>query len=220
VNLSDFLDDLMPRLPGATEELVNHELYAALRQLCEEGWAWYQDITIDVKAAKQTYYLDPLPGNARVGYVLSAFYNPTSGYRRRLTPMVTIPAAIVPNPNPDSEDDTPIGYLMTDPGTMKLSPTPSADAPKGLTIGLTAIPLSPTCSFPDYFFTHYRDTLIDGVMARMQLMKSMAWSDTNLATINGRKWRNWLNRTRDITKRRYSTGDRNWRFPYFAAQRR
>lgn len=208
MKVTGFYDDLMPRLPGADESLVEHETYAAVRQLCEDGWAWPQDLDpLNLSADQPNIYLDPLPGDTRVGYVLLVTYQASGGARRALTPMTVAP------PVDTVGSTTPRFFYLSTPGEMKLYPTPSEDQTDVLYVSCTVIPRTKNTTLPDFFSTHHRDAIIDGVCARMMLMTSKPWSNGPLALTHNRRWRNYIKRCRDITKRKYSLADGPWAFP-------
>jgi hypothetical protein len=208
MNLSDFLDDLMPRLSGAEERLILHETLSTVRRLCEEGWAWPLDFgPISVKEGKSLVYLDPMPCNTRVGYVLSAAFAASGPVTRPLAPATARPVI-------DSmKRATPSAFYMQDTGTLQLVPTPDKDYDNALSLVCTVIPTCVDTVIPDFFGTHFRDAVIDGVCARMMVMNSKPWSNGPLASLHGKSFKNHIKRTRDITKRRYSLGDRNWSYP-------
>jgi hypothetical protein len=201
----------MPRLPGATEELVLHELFAALRQLCEEGWAWPLDFgPLNVYASKPRIYLDPMPDNTRVGYVLRVRYEPASGANTRVLPLVHLPSVTDPG--------TPNRFYMENTGTLLLDPIPLEEELNSLHVACTLIPTSTTCRLPDFFFTHYRDAIIAGTCSRMMMMSNKSWADRAAGTMHAKQFKKYISQIRNTTKARYSLADGSWRFPHFAGQ--
>lgn len=70
ITIEKWLPDLMPRLPGATEELILAETLATIRELCEDGRAWVEEVGPYHVNDKGVIYIDPLFQDARTGYVL------------------------------------------------------------------------------------------------------------------------------------------------------
>ena len=200
MKITDFYDDLMPRLPGADESLIEHETFAAIRKLCEEGWAWTITLTMSVRKGQKRVYLDPMPENTKVGYILSASLG-----TRTMTPLVALPL--------NEDEGSPMSFYMEDTGTMRLNPIPDKDYPDGLTITATVIPMNKKVTIPDMFNTHYRDTVIDAVCHRMMIMSSKPWTNPSMGVHHGKSMKSGIKRIRDITNRRYGMGDNTWSFP-------
>ena len=181
----------MPRLPGAAEEIVKHETFAALRELCEDGYAWVETIgPLSAGKDNPNIYLDPQFQNTRVGYILWA----------------DIPSAFH-------------GYMLEDPGHIVLTPTPEKDYSAKFKFAVTLVPMEERTQFPDYFWSHWRDAVIDGVCYRMMTMPSKPYTDKAMGLMHGRKFRNHVKRCRTIAKSRFSN-TANWRYPSFAVQSR
>jgi hypothetical protein len=210
--VDDWLPQVMTRCPGATEELCRQEIADAVRQLCEEGWAWTETFgPMSAKANNPIIYLDPLYQNTRVGYVWLAMFLPQSGYKRRLTPMATS-AAYAPT------SDQPTAFLMEEPGVVRLNPIPIADLPNAFLFDLSVIPIDQTTRLPAVFRTHWWDAVIDGACSRMMMMVSKPWSNPSIGTLHGKRFRNHIKRARSITQAKYNQGQ-PWAFPDFAKQR-
>ena len=75
ITIEKWLPDLMPRLPGATEELIRAETMAAVRELCEDGRAWTETVEPLHANDKGYIYINPLYQDTRVGYVLGLTAN-------------------------------------------------------------------------------------------------------------------------------------------------
>ena len=213
VTTSDWLPDLMPRLPGADEDLILRETFAAVREFCEDGLAWVEIIgPLSSQANNPNMYLDPLPGNASVGYVLQVTFRGSGGtFGRELRPVTGIPPSIAPASDPAA-------FFMQDTGHLVLRPTPSKAHANAYEMSVSMIPSECGCQLPAVFRTHYRDAIIDGVCARMMLMHSKPWTNAGLATHHGKRFRNFIKRTRTQTKARYTSASL-WRYPSFANQR-
>jgi hypothetical protein len=199
----------MPRVPGATEELVLHEIFAALRELCEDGSAWIDTLkNVGTKANNRNIYLDPLADGNKVGYVFQVKFNAVnSPYGKALTPLTVWPSST------EQTADNPLAYYMADTGHILLNPTPSQAHPNAYDITMSIIPCSDKVRLPVEFSSHWRDAVIQGTCERMMTMVSKPWSSTRLAVFHGRKFRNHIKRARYIAKTRFSPGDAVWRFP-------
>lgn len=212
--ITDFLDDLMPRLPGADEALVEAETLSALRQFCEEGLAWVYNYPVQTITALDTHIaINNIPANTSVGYLLLTEFKPNSSDEyKELYPALRLPT------NPSDTATEPTHYYAESPSSLLLIPVPTETHTNGFRGAVSLVPTGSAVDLPDEFQSHWRDAVIDGVMYRMLTMVSKPWSNPQLSVIHGRKFRNAIKRARDITKRRYGTSSAAWRFPFFAAQ--
>jgi hypothetical protein len=70
-------------------------------------------------------------------------------------------------------------------------------------------------------FTTWFETMLDGVKFRLYGMPSRPWSNTQLATYHGTRYRQGINRARYIAERLHSSQQSPFRgYPYFARGRR
>lgn len=70
-------------------------------------------------------------------------------------------------------------------------------------------------------FTTWFETMLDGTLFRLYGMPAKPWSSTQLATYHGTRFRQGINRARDIAERLHSDQQSPARrYPYFAAGRR
>ena len=209
--LTDFLDELMPRLPGADEAFVQAEMLSAARILCVDGYAWPVNLgPLDIRADDPNIYLDPLPGDTRIGIILSVRFEPAGSNRKDLWPLTRPPVETTSNAT------EPRYYWMATPGEMVLSPTLSVAAPDSIYVDATVIPADSTCIFPDAWRTHFSEAMIAGVCSRMMAMQSKPWSDRNGSMLFGKQFRNHVATTRRTTINRFSQNQAQWRFPRFA----
>jgi len=212
----DWLDDVMPRVAGASEELVLQEISSAMRELCEDGMAWplevrplgsvADDPALDIGAALQALLGQPgvTPGN-----VMRLTFSPDSGYQR-----VLAAAAAEPLRLSETADD-PAAYMMVAPSMAHLYPTPRKDHPGAYTATVTVVPTAPDVVFPEFFRSHYLDAVMQGVLARMLPMGSKPWTDKASAVSAARSSRNHIKRSRAATLGRF-TAAQGWAFPFFA----
>lgn len=211
-NIDDWLPEVMTRLPGITEELCRQEIFAAIRQLCEDGRAWTELFgPLSTTANNATIYLDPLFQSARVGYIHRVTFQGNSNVRKTLYPSPEYPLY-------EQSAIEPRAFVMVGPGTAEVFPVPNRDWPKAYLFDISVIPTEETTKLPDLFRTHWRDAVIDGTCARSMSMISKPWTNQQQAIIHGRSFRNHIKRCRAITSAKFSP-QAAWTFPDFAKQR-
>lgn len=99
--------------------------------------------------------------------------------------------------------------------------------PTGARTGEAMLALRPTTfdvvklgQIPELFTTWF-ETMLDGTLFRLYGMPSKPWSSTQVATYHGTRYRQGINRARDIAERLHSDQQSpRRRYPYFAAGRR
>lgn len=79
----------------------------------------------------------------------------------------------------------------------------------------------PTLGNISELFTTWYETMLDGTLGRLYAMPSKPWTNTQLATYHGTRFRQGINRARDIAERLHShQQSRRRTYPYFAHGRR
>lgn len=81
-------------------------------------------------------------------------------------------------------------------------------------------PVSFDVNFPPELWTNWFETILDGTLFRLFGQGLKPWSNTQMATYHGTRYRQGINRARDIANRAFSNQQPPWAFPYFAAGRR
>ena len=209
--LTSLYDQLMPRLPGASEELVLNEVFHTAQLLCNEGHAWVEEVgPLDIRANNRNIYINPLPNDSRVGEILSVRYEPAGEQRRYLTSLAK------PPPESTADATAPLHYYMREPGWLVVYPTLTTASADSLYIDCSVIPARSSCSLPETFSTHHSQALVDGTCYRMMMMSAKPWSDRAAAMLHGRAFRNYVHTIRTTVKNRYSQGTVLWQFPAFA----
>lgn len=81
-------------------------------------------------------------------------------------------------------------------------------------------PVSLEADLPAHMWTQWFETILDGTLGRLYALPAKPWSNGPLAQYHGTRFRQGLNRARDIAARGYSNQQPNWSFPYAASGRR
>jgi hypothetical protein len=212
--VEDYLDTVMPRLPGAEETLVRQEILAALRQFCREGLAWdYRYGPVDITASTTTLTLDQQPADTEIVVLLRTEIMPDGSDSYRSFPaMLALPA------KPNETATAPKRYFPETPASLTLYPIPTVTHTNGFRAVVALSPTATTAVLPDVFNSLWLDAIKDGVLSRMHAMASKPWTDASLAIVHGRSFRNQIAQARVMTKNRYGVGNTAWKFPFFAAQ--
>lgn len=213
VKAEDWLDDIMPHVPGATSPYVLQEISAALREFCDDGRAWVHSFHDESTVADDPeLILSDMPDNTVLGYVLRVSFGDNPSYRRYL------PATATPMLVLSRIADRPLAHYMEDANTIYVIPTPAKDLLGAYEVEASLLPYGDDIEFPIVFRTHWRDAVISGALARLFAQVSKPWTDVRAAAYYGRKFRNHTKRARAITDARFSNAKSLWSFPDFASK--
>ena len=109
-------------------------------------------------------------------------------------------------------------YRIDAPATLRdLRPSPTL-LRQG-TAALVLKPVSLDASMPPELWTTWFEVMLDGTLFRLHGMPAKPWSSPQLAQYHGTRFRQGINRARDIANRFNSPQQSGWHFPYFATGR-
>jgi hypothetical protein len=160
------------RLTGATDAVLQQELFAVMDEFFKKSNVWNEDIEVEIAGgapAGTIYQLAPA-APALIDKLLWVFQKP---------------------------DDTSIGRgpgvnaAMSTPGELTLQLQPSSDVVYIVTVALTvADPLdrSGYVQFPAWVLAKYRETILDGLLGRMMTQPSKPYSNSQMAVFHMRKF--------------------------------
>ncbi len=213
VLIDDWLDDIMPHVPGALEPLVKQEILAAVREFCDGGRAWVYNFQGESTTKDSPVLpLSNMPEDTALGYVLRIAFEQNTSYPRYLKSIST------PILSRKRESSSPLVYYMETPTTIHVAPVPTQDLDNKYEVEATLLPIKDTVKLPDEFRTHWADAITDGTLYRMMRQISKPWSSATAAAFYGRSFRNYIRRVRAVTDARYSTGASIWTYPDFASK--
>jgi hypothetical protein len=186
------MQNLMAKLPGATEALLHAELFNTIDEACREGWLWRETISVPLVEGNDTYTL--APAGTEVVYVFSiAPEEDTVGgvlYEYGKLTVVDLPTA---------EEEGMKVYAV-------VALTPSHDVDTENVEGW--IP-------GDMWSEHYQ-MFMSGVMHRMTAQPAKPYTNPQLAVFYGRKFRSDLAYARRKVDTGGVPGAQRWRFPRWA----
>jgi hypothetical protein len=111
-----------------------------------------------------------------------------------------------------------IHWRVHPPGTIK-----DLREPLTLRSGIALLALKPlsfdVTLWPE-LMTNWFETILDGTLFRLYGMPNKPWMNTQLAQYHGTRFRQGVNRARDVAARAYSNQQPAWMYPYAAKGRR
>ena len=172
-------DLILPRLPGASPDIVSQQVLAVLRDFCAETWVWTEDLPpIDIKADTAFYPLIPSDTNAIVNRPITVHLNGE--------PLNALPVYERPSRRR--------GYIWHPDRRLQVLPTPATDRDQALTVFAVLEPR--TFDVPAHIAEHWQETIAAGVLGRLMRNKGTPYSDPQNALLYLREYRNGINRAR------------------------
>lgn len=189
------MDTLRVRIPGATDAALQLELWAVVNEFTIKTNIWQQDISLTAVPGVTEYEIFP----------------------DGICDIVRLMGVVDAN-------GLNIKASMPVPGTLELFDTPNQSATYTVTVALSASGASTRSDnpyIPDWIWTRYLDTFVDGVQGRMFSQIAKPYSNERLATFHMRKFLVGISRARNETNRENIYSAQRWRYPRsFAVRRR
>jgi hypothetical protein len=226
------MQTLRTRVAGATDEMLQLELFNTIDEFLRRTSAWKESIDIDVSSG-DTEYPIPLPADSALVRVITATYNgqpvPTTDSSVVQSSMGTlIPEQTFSDGdamfNPISTDINPptqiFTYAMYRPTYVSITnaPTTGPVYPFSLVAALTVARQCLDCdcgdwALPEWMFDMYFQDWEDGALGRLFSMPSKPWSNSVLANYHGKRFRNEMAYRKQEVARGFSYDVPIWRFP-------
>ncbi|MCK1742180.1 hypothetical protein IVA80_15250 [Bradyrhizobium sp. 139] len=195
--MSLVLDRLMSNarthLPGATDPVLQLELFNVLNDFFQVSNIWQEDIAFPVlatDAAGTTYPVAPvaLAAIVRFMWMLDGSGRPAYG-------------------------------TMATPGEIQLLRQPSQDDTYTVTVALTVndpAGVDGFPEFPEWVAAKYSTGLVDGVLGRMMAQPAKPYSNMALAGLRTKSFKACVSQAKAEALHKNVNNGQSWRFPRFA----
>lgn len=204
VKLDLWLQDMLPRTPGAVRKVVRRELVNAIREFYEQSFAWRVATgPKDLLANKKQYYLTPYDPYTDVVGVM--------GVELDGQPLFPLPRR--PRYS-ERTSDVPTAYWLETPDTVRLWPLPTKDQDDSLLFLVALTPKQTVRHLPKIARTHHYDALLDGALGRMYSHPAKPYSNPTLAQYHLQRFRAAIGKYAGLAKKGY-TQSAGWSFPRF-----
>ena len=179
-----FLDYVMPHVPGATKEMAIQEIRNTVIDFCEKTLILQRDHDpVTVVKNVQDYDFEP-PTGYLVQKVMRAWFKTTS-----LTPLtpdqISDPFAFrrkIDGENPNKTD--PHFLLQKDERTFTLYPWPVETVVEAVTMRVALKPTRDSTSVEDVIFEDWVEAIAAGALVRLQMSPAKPYTLPNAAAIN------------------------------------
>ena len=191
-----FVADVATSAPGAIPATADAELMIVMRDFLQNTSAWKQDFEMPVSKDRTCFVLQP-PRGAAI-HLLFLVYD---------------------SKDPDKRWVANAGIRMNRPGQIELIAPPSAEAlwvarvslyPVGQSQGSSA-----SCKgvVPGSILNEYYDTLLHGVLSRLQVQPLKGYTNPQMALYHQKLYREGRSTAKADIARSHVWGTQQWRFP-------
>jgi hypothetical protein len=196
-DITRLMNNARVRLAGATDGLLQIELFNVMDEFFKGSNVWNEDIDIEVPGQDppNTVYDITASGPALVDKLLWVY---------------TV------DPNTPTARGSAIGASMSTPGELTLAQQPSSDVTYRVTVALTVqdpIKRDGYVQFPAWVLAKYRDVILDGLLASMMSQPNKPWTNTQLSVFHMRKFKNKIASARVEWTRNNTYRRQAWVFP-------
>jgi hypothetical protein len=226
------MQTLRTRVPGATDDMLELELFNTIDEFLRRTNAWKYQTSVDISTGDTDYALN-VPNDAITIRVMKAEYNGVPVIATQSWVVQSSIGTLVPEQQfPDGDamfspfqtDITPPSQLFTyalyRPNYVTVTNPPS-DEPLYPFILVVSLSLERGClecacgdwSVPDWMFDTYFQDWEDGVLGRLFSMQSKPWSNTVLAQYHGKRFRNEMAFRKQEAARGFEYAVQTWRYP-------
>lgn len=195
------MENARSRLPGATDTLIQYELFNVMDDFFKGSNTWQEDIDIQV------------PGLDPVGTIYELTPSGPSIIDKLMWVFSVPPTSTIGR-------GCQIGSAMSTPGELTLTLQPSSPVTYRATVALTV--QDPTTrdgyvTFPAWVLAKYRAVILDGLLGKMMSQPQKPWSNTQLAVLHMRKFNTKVASARVEMTRNNKYRQQAWMFPGFAS---
>jgi hypothetical protein len=200
-DIERFMKNARVRLPGATDDALQLELFNTMDEFFKGSNVWREDIAVAIGASQPAgtiYYVVP-EGPALVDRLMWTYQAPTDPNQLR-GPQV-------------------LDVAMSIPGELTLGTQPSQDLTYVVTVSLTVqdpIHRDGYVSFPAWVLARYRNAILDGLLGKMFSQPAKPWTNNQLAVLHLRKFASAIATARNEANKNNVYKAQSWRFPSFA----
>jgi hypothetical protein len=194
-----FMNEARVRLPGATDDAMQLELFAIMDDFFKGSNVWQEDIDITIPANDPagTIY-DVVPSSpSTIDKLMWVFQAPTQSNSLR---------------------GPAVAAAMQIPGQLTLHLQPSSQIVYRVTVALTVqdpVRRDGYVTFPAWVLSKYRSILIDGIVGRMAAQPNKPFTNSQLTVYHTRKFNTGIATARVEATRNNTYRQQAWRFPGF-----
>lgn len=203
---TDFLDEVMPHVPGCSVTVATNAIRNACVEFCEKTNILQVDHDLVTTLANvPDYDLEP-PTNYLVARIMRAWFKNDT-----LTPAAPDEVASIRvfNTNAEGADGTatPKFIFQKDERTFSVYPVPKETSRNAITMRIALKPTRSSTTIDDKIFEEYLEVIANGAKARLMLMPSKPYTNPDLAGVNNALFQQGINAAKQRANRGFVRSD-------------
>jgi hypothetical protein len=201
-NHTDFLDYVLPHVPGCTNEMALLEIKNTIIDFCEKSLILQTDLDpITTIPNISDYDLEP-PNNRLVVKIMKLWFKGVNLDPRALDEIYT-PSAFNTNSGALVERSDPRFYYQKDARTFSVYPIPNVRDSLALTLRVALKPTRSATTIDDLIYEEYAETIGHGAITRLALSQGKPYSSQQVGATNNALYISGLNVARDRAQKGY-----------------
>lgn len=176
MNLTEWLDEIMPSVSGITVALASRHIIGGVIDFCNMSLVLTEELApIDVVADTASYSLAPVTANTEIAQVLEVYVN------NCWIPVTNWTKVNSDYSNAKVRTGDAIGYIQAREDVLTLFPIPRIAYTDGLKVKVALRPIRTATEIEDAIGARYFDAIADAIFARIYKIPSKPWSDGQAA---------------------------------------
>jgi len=182
-DLTDFLPDVAPSVPGCPQALMLDAIRNACMRFCEDAWIIRETLAaIDVNIGVDEYTMTASAGRKPVGIVNFLFDS------RQIDIKTEEELDIIDSGWRTADPGVAFYASMLTPDTFKLNRVPAEAIVGGMIVRIATKPSNTATAVDDLLYRDWRDAIRYGALEELKEIPDKGWSDAAKATEFGRKF--------------------------------
>lgn len=201
-NHTDFLDYVLPHVPGCTNEMALLEIKNTIIDFCEKSLILQQDLDpITTIPTISEYDLEP-PNDRLVVKIMKMWFKGIALDPRALDEIYT-PSAFNTRSGALVERSDPRFYYQKDLRTFSVYPIPDVKDSLSLTLRVALKPTRSATTIDDLIYEEYAETIGRGAVTRLALSPGKPYSNAQIGAASNALYIAGLNVARDRAQNGY-----------------
>lgn len=181
VTYDTLVPDIALEVPGAPEPVIISELRKVVIDFCERTKAWQHDIAA-FNVAKDTAVLSLTPPDeTRIVEIIKPSWAPSG---RRIHPRSEAQLNVERSGWESEVGSEALFYFVPGINKLRIVPMLSEDVASAISVKVALVPTRASTGFSSEIDEQYRDYLVAGAKARLQLLPDKEWTNVQQAAIN------------------------------------
>lgn len=201
-NHTEFLDYVLPQVPGCTNEMALLEIKNTIIDFCEKSLILQTDLDpITTIPNVSEYDLEP-PNDRLVVKIMKMWFKGVNLDPRALDEIFT-PSAFNTRSGALVEKSDPRFYYQKDARTFSVYPIPNVKDSLAITLRVALKPTRSATTIDDLIYEEYAETIGRGAVTRLALSPGKPYSNAQIAAASNALYIAGLNVARDRAQKGY-----------------